>query len=124
MYIKHPQLYLKIKDFSVLVIIISSYHWKHFQVGLGFLVSIRQTLLQRSLLSYTDLRNDIVPIAQDYVPVVPSSCKEKKIQINTQKNNELILGFFLFLSVVAYWSRYSFIWRGCVLIINKRNGLT
>ena len=32
-------------------------------------------------------------------------------------------GIFLFLSVLAYWSRYSLIWRGCAQIVNKRKVL-
>ena len=30
---------------------------------------------------------------------------------------------FLFLSVFAYWSGYSLIWRGCVQIVNNRKVL-
>ena len=33
---------------------------------------------------------------------------------------KIIAGFFLFLSVPAYWSRYSRIRRGCVQIVNKK----
>ena len=40
----------------------------------------------------------------------------------THKHN--CSGIFLFLSVLAYWSGYSLIWRGCVQIVNKRKVLT